>query len=342
MNGRSEDLRVRKLSERACKERGALPFSLLLEVLVPIARLREVAAEVEASPKGFRIEKATANALAVALSEIKEPEKLDKAIALLFESRVQSGPEPEPKTSVAKETDPSSAMAQARFHEQEAKRLHAELERARESNQRAADRESDLRRKLEQSHDELQKARAEASRLRDAAQSARPATSSNERELARKVHDLELEIEGRSEADEAVRRQLASDRTRLRDLEAEVEEMAALMPKGRKRKTPPPAAPEPERRVMVPWFLPSFYKSLDGKERRSVERAIQAVLLFCTEGHAYPGLEVKQLGGQDVWSMRASLGLRVYFRHRPDGGVDVIELADREDQHTTLRRIKER
>ena len=123
--------------------------------------------------------------------------------------------------------------------------------------------------------------------------------------------------------------------------EAEVEELTSLLPKGRKRKAPPPPN-EPEHRLQVPWFLPSFYKSLDGKDRRSVERAIQAVLLFCTEGHAYPGLEVKQLGGQDTWSMRASLGLRVYFRPRADGGIDVLELADREDQHTTLRRLKER
>ena len=89
-------------------------------------------------------------------------------------------------------------------------------------------------------------------------------------------------------------------------------------------------------------LLPSFYKSLVGKERKSVERAFQAILLFCTEGHAYPGLEVKQLGGQDTWSLRASLGLRVYFTQRPDGDIELLELADREDQHTTLRRLKER
>jgi hypothetical protein len=40
--------------------------------------------------------------------------------------------------------------------------------------------------------------------------------------------------------------------------------------------------------------------------------------------------------------MRASLGLRVYFVRREDGDIDVVEIADREDQHTTLRRIKER
>ncbi len=75
---------------------------------------------------------------------------------------------------------------------------------------------------------------------------------------------------------------------------------------------------------------------------RSVCRAWQALLLFCTEGHGYPGLEVKQIKGQDTWSMRASLGLRIYFRQRDDGDIDVLELGDREDQHTTLRRLKER
>ena len=69
---------------------------------------------------------------------------------------------------------------------------------------------------------------------------------------------------------------------------------------------------------------------------------MQAILLFCTEGHGYPGLEVKQLGGQDTWSLRASLGLRVYFRPLPDGDIELLELGDREDQNTTLRRLKDR
>jgi len=340
MSGRSQDLRVRKLTERALKERGALPLSLLLEVLVPLARLRAVAAEIEASPKGFRIEKAPANALAVAMAETKEPDALDKAIALLLEPRAETRAEPEAKAPAGKDTEPS--QAQARFLEQEAKRLQGELERARESLQRAAERESELRRQGAADRDELSRARVECARLRELVSAAKPALPTTDRDLARRLHDLELDLESRIEADEAVRRQLASDRSRLRELEAEVEELTALLPKGRKRKAPPQPPPEPEHRLQVPWFQPSFYKSLVGKDRRSVERAIQAVLLFCTEGHAYPGLEVKQLGGQDTWSMRASLGLRVYFRHRPDGGIDVLELADREDQHTTLRRLKER
>lgn len=341
MSARSEDLRVRKLTERVMTEKGTLSLALLLEVLVPARRLREVAKEVDASPKGFRIEKAPANALAGALAELKDPEALDKAVALLFEPRADKRAEPAARPKVRKEAEDSVAVAQASFHEQEAKRLQGELERARESLQRAAERESELRRRAEHDVEELQKLRAENAKMRGRAAEAKPAASGPDREAARRLHDLELELEARSEADEAVRRQLASDRTRLRELEAEVEELTELLPKGRKPKAPLPP-PEPERRLQVPWFQPSFYKSLDGRDRRSVERAIQAVLLFCTEGHSYPGLEVKQLAGQDAWSMRASLGLRIYFRHRDDGGIDVLELADREDQHTALRRLKER
>ena len=104
-----------------------------------------------------------------------------------------------------------------------------------------------------------------------------------------------------------------------------------LLPKGKRRRKPQPEPPpQPERRFLLPRFLPSFYKSLEGKDRRAVEKAIQAVLLFCTEGHAYPGLEVKQLGGQDTWSLRASLGLRVYFRPLPDGEIELLERIGRE------------
>lgn len=170
-----------------------------------------------------------------------------------------------------------------------------------------------------------------------------PEPSRDEKELLRRVHQLEGEREDVLAADAELRRQLAHNQTRIRELEAEVHELEALLPKGkRRRKAPPPEPPPDERRFRLPRFTAAFYKSLEGKERRGVERAIQAVLLFCTEGHSYPGLEVTQLGGQDTWSLRASLGLRVYFRPLADGDIEVLELGDREDQNTTLRRLKER
>ena len=344
MGDRSEDLRTRRLSDRALRERGQLPLSLLLEVTVPLERMRAVAHELNVAPKGFRVEKAPASALAPALAECKEPKDLDRVVALLFEARMEGIAHPAPATDEPKPNaaEPSEATQALRFQEQEGKRLQGELERARASALRAVERESSLRRTTELQAEELQQLRGELARLRDRATASAPTSASGaERELASRVHDLELEIEARTTADDALRRQLASDRSRMRVLESEIEELEALLPKGRKRKAPPPE-PEPDKRCYVPYFLPSFYKSLIGKERKSVERAVQAVFLFCTEGHAYPGLEVKQLGGQDTWSMRASLGLRVYFTKRADGDIEVSELADREDQHTTLRRLKER
>jgi len=344
MGDRSEDLRTRRLSDRALRERGQLPLSLLLEVTVPLERLRAVALEINVAPKGFRVEKAPASALAPALAECKEPKDLDRVVALLFEPRKEGIAHPAPATDEPKSSpaEPSEATQALRFQEQESKRLQGELDRSRATGQRAAERESSLRRTMELQAEELQQLRAEVARLRDRAPAVAPSASTDaERELVRRAHDLELEIEARTVADDALRRQLAADRSRIRVLESEIEELEALLPKGRKRKAPPPE-PEPDKRCYVPYFLPSFYKSLIGKERKSVERAVQAVFLFCTEGHAYPGLEVKQLGGQDTWSMRASLGLRVYFTKRADGDIEVSELADREDQHTTLRRLKER
>ena len=177
MGDRSSDLRIRKLTERALKDRGVLPLAVLLEVVVPVSRLRALAQDLALSPKGFRIESAPARVLAPLLADRTDPSEMEKVVGLLLEPLLR-----------AQQGDPSISDAAA--------------------------------------------------------------------------------------AEQAV--------------------------------------------------------------------ADQAVLLFCTEGHAYPGLEVKKMGGQDTWSLRASLGLRVYFKDRDDGDIDVLELADREEQHTTLRGLKDR
>ena len=338
MNDRS--VALKKLAERVLGEGGDLPLAMLLEQLVPVKALRELARDLGLTPKGgFRLAKAPARVLAPLLAEQREPERLDKVLALLAPSTATAtaaaaaaaGDDDEPATA----TDPLLALRNA-----ELVRLRADLERAREAQNRAHERENDLQRRLDDASAELARARAEAAAPKAPAP---PPASRDVKELQRQLKDTESDCEGLREADRALRRQLAIGQTRVRELEAEVAELDALLPKGKRRRKP---QPEPvvkdERRFLLPRFLPSFYKSLEHKDRKAVERAIQAVLLFCTEGHGYPGLEVKQLGGQDTWSLRASLGLRVYFRHRDDGDIEVLELADREDQHTALRRLKER
>jgi hypothetical protein len=329
-----QSLVLKKLVERALAKNGDLPLAVLLELMVPVRRLRDLARKFGLTPKGgFRLDHAPARVLGPLLAELREPSQLDEVLSLLV-PRVEAAPEPvEPQAGFDVQT-------RLTLRESEVSTLRDELERAREGLTRARERESDLKRRVEQAErDQALLRRQVEGRPRP---DGPPEPLRDDRDLLRRVRELEDELEGFQAADAALRRQLAFYQTRLRELEEDKTELEALVPKGKRRRKQP--APEPvadTRRFRLPVFLPSFYKSIEGKDRRSVERAIHAILLFCTEGHSYPGLEVKQLGGQDTWSLRASLGLRVYFRPLPDGDIELLELGDREDQQRTLRRLKE-
>jgi len=329
---------LKKLAERVLAKGADLPLALMLEHVVPVSRLRALARKFGLTPKGgFRIEKAPANVLAALLAEQREPERLDEVLSLLLPATADKTPPSEP----APEAPSADAAAVLALRDAELARLRDELERARESANRALKRETDLAKRLDTAERDSVVLRQQIDRTQR--RTEREPSKPGDLDLRRRLRDLEDEREGFLQADEALRRQLAHNQTRLRELEETVEELRELVPKNRRKK---PVAEDPPardpRQFRMPWFTPSFYKSLEGKERRAIERAFQAILLFCTEGHAYPGLEVKQMGGQDTWSLRASLGLRVYFRNRADGDVELLELGDREEQHTTLRRLKDR
>lgn len=326
---------LKKLAERVLGKGADVPLALLLELAVPVRRLRELAQEFGLTPKGgFRLEKAPAHVLAPLLAEQRDPKRLDAVLRLLLPPVAPPGGEP-----AAGPEDPADPLATLR--DAELVRVRDELERTRESATRGREREAELARRLQQAEQEVVLLRREITHRQST--TPRVDTPRDDKDLLRRVHDLESEREGFVAADAALRRQLAYNQSRLRELEAAHAELEALLPKGRRRKKPlPEPPPAADRRFLLPRFTGAFYKSLEGKERKAVERAFQAILLFCTEGHAYPGLEVKQLGGQDTWSLRASLGLRVYFRQLADGDIELLELGDREDQNTTLRRLKER
>lgn len=328
----------RKLAERILTLGGQVPLALLLEVAVPVAQLRELARRHGLSPKGgFRIERAPAHVLAPLLAEQKDAARLDEVLATLL-------PSPEPKVApadAAAAAAAADALALLPLREAELQRLRDEVERLREAALRTREREADLARRLELAERDATVLRASVQRLERPPVAGEPART--DRDLERRVRELEDEREGFVAADLALRRQLAHDQTQLRDLQKLVAELEELVPKSRrKRRQAEREAEPPPVEFRLPYFAVAFYKSLAGKDRRAVEQAVHAVLLFCTQGYGYPSLEVKQLGGQDTWSLRASLGLRVYFRPRRDGDIDVLEVADREEQDTTLRRLKER
>jgi hypothetical protein len=339
-------LLLRRLAEKILASGGTVPLAAILEACVPLSRLRELARRFALSPKGFRIEKAPANVLATLLAELKDAAQLDDVLALLADrapapaASPEEGDAAESLTRAQAERDAARRDAERVAAEQE--RTRRELDKAAEGRARAMERESEQRRQGERLQEQFGLLRAEVERLRQRAGPA-GAGSGELEDLHRQVHDLRQELLGYAETDGALRRQNAVYQSRIRELEDVVRELEELVPKGRrKRRAPEPPPPEPDKRVLIPRFTDAFYRSLQDKERKSVERAMYAILLFCSQGYSYPGLEVKQLMGQDTWSLRASLGLRVYFRQLPDSVVEFLELGNREDQNTTLRRLKER
>jgi len=337
---------VAALTREVLKGKGSLSWSLVLEASVPAEVMRELCREHGLSPKGgFRLEKAGPRVLAPLLAEQRDPKLIESLVEALRAALQDVGDEPSPRREdpVPPPTavDPEGWKARFEHARAELQRREKQLERERTAGARHRQRAEQLARRLDQYEEREVMLQREIARLRrELAEASAPPVAPGRDDAARQ-RELERDLEALEVAEAGLRRRLAVARTRERELEEQVGELEALVPKGRRRRRRVEEPPQPAKRFVVPYLLPAFYKSLDGKERRSVERAVQALLLYATEGPAYPGLEVKQLGGQDTWSMRASLKLRIYFRPRDDGDIDVLALADREDQATMLRRLKE-
>ena len=80
---------------------------------------------------------------------------------------------------------------------------------------------------------------------------------------------------------------------------------------------------------------PRSTSRFEGKERKAIERVPgdPAVL----HRPRLPGLRGEADRRQDTWSLRASLGLRVYFRQSPTATSSCSNSGDRGGRHTTLR-----
>ncbi|MFO1053477.1 MAG: hypothetical protein U1F36_14790 [Planctomycetota bacterium] len=331
------DAQIAKILAQAMEPQGRVALAALLEFALGVDELRAMAQRHGVSPKGFRIEAAPAPKLAGLLVDPKQPKVLEATVRAFLDRLTASASEPTAKPSSAAETEALLALRNRELAE-----ARAEVERLRAQAAEWREREAELRREAEDVEMRAARTRAELEQaLRLANRREARSRSSENPDTERRVRELEREHEELQRNETEQRRLVAVRHARIRELEDRVQELLELVPKDKREKRESPKAPILADEFRIPHFAPSFYKSLYDKDRRAIEKAVQAALLFCTEGHAYPGLEVKPIEGQDLWSLRASLRLRVYFRFRPDGDVDFLALADREDQHTMLRRLKE-
>jgi len=330
-----------RIVREALENAGRVDLGVLVAHALPVAALRALAQRHGLSPKGFRIERTPAVKLAPLLLDPKRPDVLEETCRTLLEHLGASdvaGREPA-HGETRQDGDAAQLLA---LRTKELNTAREELERLRASASDWRDREAALQKRVQEADALAARARAdlEQSRQKTARRGEKPAAKPSAAE--RRVREVEKERDELLGNEGELRRLLALRQASIRDLHERVAELMALVPTAKLRKAETAAEPVLAEEFRLPYFQPSFYKSFTDKDRRAIEQAVQAALLFCTEGPSYPGLEVKQIEGQDLWSLRASIKLRVYFRFREDGGVDFLEVADREDQHTALRRLKER
>ncbi len=339
------DLDGRVLLEEALSNSGRVSVARLLEAVVPVGKLRELAKNFGLSPKGgYRIDRAPGHILAPLVADKEHAKVMEAACSLLADHLTQAKPEgkgkakAKPKSNKNQRPDLRPVLERK---ERELDETREELAKAREVANRQRLRLEELDHGRQRDKEQRARLKGEVDRLGRQARDQR-STPAEVRDQTVEIHQLLREFEELAQVENQQRRLLAERQAKIRHLEERVAELLPLVPKGRRKRKEPPSEPPPlPERFRRPYFTPPFYKSLENKDRRAVEAAYQATLLFCTEGPGYPGLQVKQLDAP-IWSFRAALKLRVYFTNREDGDVDILELADRQEQPTVLRRLREK
>ncbi len=334
-----------KLHEEALGGGGKVSLATMAEALIPVKNLRDVAREHGVSPKGgYRLERAPAKILAPLLCEPHLSDVLDDVCELLAEHmtlNIAEKKNAKKKADAAKTRAPAYLESVLKLTTQELELAKGEVTKAREVAQGLRDRADELNRRVQmdgeritQLNKEIEACREEMERLGN----AQPVVA---RDQSNKILSLEKDLDEQNQIEWQQRIKLAEQAAAIREREERILELEELIPPGRKRKKKK-EPPKPPENFVVPHFTPAYLKSLAGKDRRAIEHAYRAVFLFCTEGSRYPGLQVKALDPSNVWSLRASRKLRVYFRRRPDGDVEILDLLDRQEQETMLRRYREK
>ncbi len=330
------------LEEEVLASSGSLSLATLLTRLLSVQELRLLAREHGVTPKGgYRMDRAPAKVLVPLLAETKTPEVLEAVCAAVAQAlQPKSGGTEGKAKSKAAATEDLAPMLELK--EQELQLALKEVTKLRATATRQRRRLDALNQthQVELDRAALLKVEVEDLRRQAARQTKVPAAR---KKRSHTIHELERELEAMEEINEHQRRKLAEKSAAIKELKSCIIEMQPLLAKvkGKRKRAEETEAPPLPDRFRIPYFKPGFIKSLEGKERRSVESAYQAILLFCTEGPSYPGLQVKQLEAASVWSFRAGIKLRVYFMPREDGDIDLVALADRQEQKTMLRRLKD-
>lgn len=257
----------------------------------------------------------------------------------------QEEPEPgqEPEQGQEPEGAPAASGAlRRRLKDVESKsgKLSADLEAARKQltderahGARKDERNSQLKRDLEQAQADLR--------------SAREAKAALEADLDRDTRGLlrkrESEVEGLKHEVGALQRKLEDARRR----EAEV--LAELRDRKAPAEAPAPpaeeAAPVPAEAGLpfqVPEFTPEFYESIEEWDDRILKSAFEKVLLLANN-LAHPSLDAKPMQGADgLYRIKVGTDVRLLYRRKAARVIEILSLIDRENLDRYVRQYKRR
>ncbi len=325
-------------------------LSTLLAVLLDLPTLRRIAIAKGIGAKGFRVEKASAQRLAPLL--VKEAAKHEglrgELAAALAQLQVGSQTQEQESVKSVLAVDPVQVKAlELRLGKAEKKSLReaASARKARESLQKSledlealARSEADLRRQLSQLSRDCEELRARVQESREPAaerQEKRAAQAHRERvRLEERVEDLE-------QLDRAHRLDEADFLSRIRELESLVQELDALLPRGKKERIKQFRKSQVERKDTPGLVLLYSREFLDALERitesdqHRIHVTLAQVVLGGLDQH---GLRVKSLkGGGELLSLRSGLHYRVYFTRSGDR-LYLHHVGTREEQDTFLKK----
>ncbi len=183
--------------------------------------------------------------------------------------------------------------------------------------------------------------RAVEERLREAEASRAALASERNRDAVAEARRLAADAERQRREVENLLSELVEARRR----EAELTTMLRARESG---PAPSPArrSEEPVTEEVTPWIMPvftsEFYESVRRWEARTVKAAFDKIRLLCTNlGH--PGLDAKPIQGVDgLYRIFVAQDVRLFYRRRAAGQIEVLSLIDREDLDRYIRAYKSR
>ena len=323
-----------------------------LTAMLDLETMRRIAIDKGLTAKGFRVEKASVQRLAPLLAKeaaknVGLREELARALKDVCEgssaeATPPSSPSPDPGLAERKalELRLRKALKKSQREALSAKKARESREKSLAKLSAQARVEAELRREVQALTKDCE---ATQKRLAEMEASRSAGDRKSDEELERERAQLMERIQELEEFDRAHRISEAEHLSRIRELESVVQELDALLPRGKRERLKQFQRSQVEQRSapgLIPVYSRDFLDALDRISEADQHRIHTALAQIVLGGLNQPGHRVKSLKGRgELLSLRAGIHYRVYFTRTGDK-IHLHHVGTREEQDTFLRKWK--